>query len=359
MKKNISLLLIAALLLPMIMLSGCQQLSESNPSTTPGTTATPQTTQGNTTPSTTVPPTTAQPTTATSATAPPETTVPPATEPPETTAPPTQPPETTVPATQPPETVPPTKAPLANPDEMIGSIYTRQQLADMDNTLRGYGCGRYGNPTRPSTPVNSQKAYGQYNATFIKEDTPTVYLTFDCGYEFANLTGSILDTLKEKGIKAVFFVTLHYCKTNPHFVQRMIDEGHIVGNHSANHYSMPTLSVDGMVHEIMALHNYVKEKFGYEMFLFRPPKGEHSVRSLALTQSLGYESVFWSFAYNDWETGNQPDVDQSLQLISSCAHNGAVFLLHAVSYTNATLLGDLIDQLQQKGYTIAPYPQPT
>ena len=228
----------------------------------------------------------------------------------------------------------------------------------MNNNKRGYGCGRYGNPTRPSTPVNSQKAFGQYNATFIKEDTPTVYLTFDCGYEFANLTGSILDTLKEKNIKAVFFVTLHYCKTNPHFVQRMINEGHIVGNHSANHYSMPTLSVDGMVHEIMALHNYVKEKFGYEMFLFRPPKGEHSVRSLALAQSLGYESVFWSFAYNDWETGNQPDVAQSLQLISSCAHNGAIFLLHAVSYTNATLLGDLIDQLQQKGYTIAPYPQP-
>ena len=339
MKRITSLLLVAALLLSTLMLSGCQQLPESDPSTAPGTTVPPQTTQASTMPPTTVTPTTV----------PPETTIPPTTAPPETTVPPTQPPETTV---------PPTTAPLANPDELVGSLYTRQQLADMNNTLRGYGCGRYGNPTRPSTPVNSQKAYGQYNATFIKEDTPTVYLTFDCGYEFANLTGSILDTLKEKNIKAVFFVTLHYCKTNPHFVQRMIDEGHIVGNHSANHYSMPTLSVDGMVHEIMTLHNYVKEKFGYEMYLFRPPKGEHSVRSLALAQSLGYESVFWSFAYNDWETGNQPDVAQSLQLISSCAHNGAVFLLHAVSYTNATLLSDLIDQLQQKGYAIAPYPQP-
>ena len=339
--------LIIALIFPIIALSGCQTLPENGVSTSPSTTASLQATQGPTsTPPTTVLPTTVPPTTVPPTTAPPETTAPPTTAPSETTAPP---------ATTPPETVPPTTAPLENPDELVGTLYTRQQLANMDNTKRGYGCGRYGNPTRPKTPVNSQKAYGQYNATFIKEDTPTVYLTFDCGYEFANLTGSILDTLKEKNIKAVFFVTLHYCKTNPHFVQRMIDEGHIVGNHSANHYSMPTISVDRMVHEIMALHNYVKEKFGYEMTLFRPPKGEHSVRSLALTQSLGYESVLWSFAYNDWQTGAQPDVAQSLQLISSCAHNGAIFLLHAVSATNAALLGDLIDQLQQKGYTIAPY----
>lgn len=339
MKQLTYFLLIVALLLPVITLSGCQQLPLDNTVPSSVTTETLQATHSSTTiPTATVlpaePPTTVFPTTVTA-------------------------PPTTAPPTLPPETVPPATVPLENRDELVGTLYTRQQLAALDNNKQGYGCGRYGNPTRPSTPVNSQKAYAKYNATFIKEDTPAVYMTFDCGYEYANLTGSILDTLKEKNIKGVFFVTMHYCKTSPHFVQRMINEGHIVGNHSANHNSMPDLNVDGMVHEIMTLHNYVKEKFGYEMFLFRPPKGEYSTRTLAVTQSLGYESVFWSFAYKDWETGNQPNVQESLQLISSCVHNGAIFLLHSVSATNATLLGDLIDQLQQKGYTIAPYPQPS
>jgi len=284
---------------------------------------------------------------------------------PSSSTPPAEMPSTGVPstaapseATHPPATVPPTTESAPTSGELIGTLYTKQQLIGLDNTLQSYGCGRNGNPTRPSTPVNAQNTYRQYNATFIKEDIPTVYLTFDCGYEFSNLTGTILDTLKEKNIKAVFFVTLHYCKTNPHFVQRMIDEGHIVGNHSANHNSLPTLSIDDMSQEIMSLHNYVKENFGYQMFLFRPPKGEYSVRSLALAQSLGYESVLWSFAYKDWVTDAQPDIAQSLRLISGCVHNGAIFLLHSVSATNAALLGDLIDELQLKGYTIAPYPQP-
>jgi len=269
----------------------------------------------------------------------------PTTSVPAATATPTQPPQ---PSTPPATTLPPS----TETEAYIGTLYTREHLESLDNTLRGYGCGRNYNTDRPDAPVNCQKESGGFHAAFIAEDIPTVYLTFDCGYEFNNLTADILDTLKEKNIKAVFFVTMYYCKTQPQLVQRMIDEGHTVGNHSNNHPSMPTLSLDDMVYEIMSLHEYVKTNFGYEMTLFRPPKGEYSARSLAVAQTLGYKSVFWSFAYQDWITDAQPDPAKALTTVTGCAHNGCIYLLHAVSATNAAILGDVIDNLQSRGYSL-------
>ena len=262
--------------------------------------------------------------------------------------------QTTSPTIRPTTQPPTTQAPATEPSaiDLVGTLYTRTYLESLDNTLHGYGCGRNYNSIRPHIPIDCQAQWGNLNATFLEADTPTVYLTFDCGYEFQNLTASILDTLQEKNIKAVFFVTMYYCKSQPQLVQRMIDEGHIIGNHSGNHRSMPTLSLDVMVAEITSLHEYVKDTFGYEMTLFRPPKGEYSTRSLAVAQSLGYRSVFWSFAYQDWITDAQPDTKTALQTVSSCAHNGCIYLLHTVSTTNAKILGDVIDDLRSRGYTL-------
>ena len=162
----------------------------------------------------------------------------------------------------------------------------------------------------------------------------------------------MLDTLKEKNVKGVFFVTMHYVTSEPEMVKRMINEGHAVGNHTNNHPVMPTLSIDKMVDEVMSLHNYVKDTFGYEMHLFRPPTGEFSIRSLAVVQSLGYKNVHWSFAYNDWDPEKQPEVQSALDNVLKKAHSGAIYLLHAVSETNATLLGDAIDGFLAKGFKI-------
>lgn len=268
-----------------------------------------------------------------------------------TTSPTTSP---TIPTTT---QAPTTQAPATEPSvpDLIGNLYTRSYLESLDNTLHAYGCGRNYNNIRPHIPIDCQAQWGDLNATFLEADTPTVYLTFDCGYEFENLTASILDTLQKKNIKAVFFVTMHYCKSQPQLVKRMINEGHIVGNHSGDHHSMPALSLDEMVAEIMNLHEYVKANFGYTMTLFRPPKGEYSTRSLAVAQSLGYQSVFWSFAYQDWNTGAQPSKDEAFRTVSSCAHNGCIYLLHSVSATNAEILGDIIDDLQNRGYTLELY----
>lgn len=261
-------------------------------------------------------------------------------------------------ATQPTETSEPTEAtqpttiPTQSDSEYIGSLYTRQELEAMENVSKGYGPGTAKNGNRAPYAENNQKLYGQYAGNFIAPDNGCIYLTFDCGYEYQNLTANILDTLKEKNVKAVFFVTMQYVKENPEYVQRMIDEGHTVGNHTNKHPSMPSCSIDRMVEEVMSLHNYVLEHFNYEMTLFRPPTGAFSTRSLAVVQSLGYKNVHWSFAYKDWETANQPSHANALKTITERHHSGAIYLLHAVSSANAAVLGDAIDRFRDMGYKL-------
>ena len=88
------------------------------------------------------------------------------------------------------------------------------------------------------------------------------------------------------------------------------------------------------------------------MTLFRPPTGEFSIQSLAVVQNLGYKNVHWSFAYMDWDTEKQPDPASALQNMTSSAHNGAIYLIHAISTTNAAILGDAIDSFISQGYEI-------
>lgn len=233
----------------------------------------------------------------------------------------------------------------------IGSL-TPEQISGLSNEKIGYGSGiNVDADNRPTGATMMQNDYGEYNAYFINPKDSCIYLTFDEGYE-NGYTSVILDTLKEKNVSATFFVTYSYVKSNPDLIKRMVNEGHVVGNHSWTHPSMPDLDAAGVASEITQLHNYVKDNFGYEMSLFRPPMGEFSERTLAITQSLGYKSAFWSFAYADWDVNDQPNSKEAFDRITSSSHGGAIYLLHAVSETNTQILGSVIDYWRNSGYTV-------
>lgn len=226
----------------------------------------------------------------------------------------------------------------------------------LDNTSVTWGPGNFFDDiNRPTACVSLQEKYGDYSTYFLAPDTKQVYLTFDEGYE-NGYTPQILDVLKEKNVKAVFFVTMPYAKSEPELIQRMIDEGHIVGNHSNKHPVMTVVSFEQVQSEYMILHDYIKENFNYEMSLFRAPTGAFSVRTLAVGQKLGYTNVFWSFAYNDWDPENQPDPEKALEKIVNRLHSGEIMLLHAVSKTNTEILGDVIDAAREKGFEFATFP---
>lgn len=231
----------------------------------------------------------------------------------------------------------------------------KRLLADtVTNTKICYGQGyETDENNRPIGAVNGQSDYGEYNALFIGDEGENViYLTFDEGYE-NGYTEKILDTLKEKKVTATFYVTLDYVKKCPDIVKRMIDEGHSVGNHTANHPSLPDCNDEQVREEIKELEEYICSNFsGYTTTTIRPPKGEFSERTLKIAQDMGYKTVLWSFAYSDWDTDDQPDKTKAFDRITKATHNGAVYLLHAVSKTNADILGDVIDYWQGKGYQI-------
>lgn len=212
-----------------------------------------------------------------------------------------------------------------------------------------WGPGRAENHARPADPVSLQKKYENFGARFIMNDEKFICLTFDEGYE-NGYTPVILDTLKEKGVKAIFFVTYDFVKDNPELIERMIDEGHIIGNHTYRHYTLDEVSEQEATEEIVFLDNYMKDVFKYRMTLFRFPKGEFSEKTLALADALGYKSIFWSFAYADWDTQNPADNDEAFKTITENTHNGEIMLLHAVSKTNAEILPDVIDEVRNQGY---------
>ena len=181
----------------------------------------------------------------------------------------------------------------------------------VSNKKVGWGIKRNDNHEQPDVGSKNKKILEESKGICLgNKEEKKIYLTFDEGYE-AGYTQKILEILKNNEVKATFFITAHYVNTQPDLVKQMIDEGHIVGNHTVNHKSMPDLNDEKINTEIMDLHKAIYEKFGYEMKYIRPPMGEFSERTLQITNSLGYKTVMWSFAYEDWNEERQPDETKS------------------------------------------------
>lgn len=236
---------------------------------------------------------------------------------------------------------------ITNPESTEEVVETSSTLS---NEKIGWGIKRNDNHTQPDLGARNKELIDKYNGIAMgNSEKNYIYLTFDCGYE-AGHTARILDSLKEKNVQATFFITAHYLNTAPELVQRMIDEGHIVGNHTVNHPSMPEISDEKINTELMTLNQAMYEKFGYEMKYMRPPKGEFSERTLAITESLGFRTVMWSFAYVDWDEQAQPDKQDAMNKIISNLHNGEVMLLHATSKTNSEIMSEMIDGVRNEGF---------
>ena len=217
-----------------------------------------------------------------------------------------------------------------------------------------YGVAKDGKPHEIS--VTAQKYFEDNSFNAFCLDTVSkgkvLYLTFDCGYE-NGYTSKILDVLKEKKVPAAFFCTLNEVKDNKDLINRMIAEGHIVGNHSVTHPSFAEISREQMKAEIQGFEDYIKENFnGYSEPYFRFPKGEYTDEALNLVGDLGYSSVFWSLSYADWDTNAQKGADYAYEKVISRLHPGAVILLHSVSSDNAGAMAKIIDEARSQGYEL-------
>lgn len=192
----------------------------------------------------------------------------------------------------------------------------------------------------------------KYNAFFqnTETDEKVIYLSFDCGYE-NGYTKKILKILKKHDAKAIFFLTKPFIERNPSLVKEMEKQGHLIGNHTSTHPSLPGSSVEKIRKEITDCEEAFKKITGCELDPFlRPPMGEFSERSLKVTKDMGYSTIFWSMAYYDYDAKNQPGKDYVIKHFKDNYHKGALPLIHNISSSNCEALDEVLTYLEKKKY---------
>lgn len=214
----------------------------------------------------------------------------------------------------------------------------------------GLGFSKEGQPPTGTATADELKKYDAY---YIGDSSKKViYLTFDAGYE-NGYTAQILDALKKHNVKATFFLVGNYINNSPELVNRMIEEGHTVGNHTYSHPDMSAISSkDSFCKELQKLEAAYKEVTGQEMTkYYRPPQGKFSKKNLQMAKDMGYKTFFWSLAYVDWFNDKQPTKEEAFKKLLGRIHPGAIVLLHSTSKTNAQILDELLTKWEEMGYS--------
>ena len=215
----------------------------------------------------------------------------------------------------------------------------------------GFWFGRNKDFKRPEAPLTIED-FKKYNAYYLGEDEKVIYLTFDEGLNNTQAEKN-LDTLKKHNIKGTFFVTKGFIEANTDIVKRMVNEGHVVGNHTYNHPNMAQTAEENpeqFIKELAITENTFKELIGTEMNkVLRFPEGTFSECAMDYANQMGYKCIFWSFAYKDWNA-EWNDKEYALDWMKTYSHKGAIYLLHGVNKANADALDEFITYMEGQGY---------
>lgn len=225
----------------------------------------------------------------------------------------------------------------------------------MQEATENWGLGFGEEGSRPTGNASADELK-KYDAYYIGEEAEKVlYLTFDCGYENGN-TKPILEALKKHNAVGTFFVVGHFLESAPEIVKQIVDEGHLVGNHTYHHPDMSEISEpEAFQKEMQEVEVLFQEITGKTIAPFyRPPQGKYNIQNLEMAKELGYETFFWSLAYVDWDVNQQPTKEEAFDKLLTRIHPGAIVLLHSTSSTNAQILDELLTKWEEMGYTFAP-----
>lgn len=216
-------------------------------------------------------------------------------------------------------------------------------------------CVRSGNKQPPVTPaealINEYGGFSIDRSVTDSSDKKVLYLTFDAGYENGNVE-RIVNILKEENVPAAFFLLDNIILKNTELVTKMAEDGHLICNHTKNHKNLCNSDFEEIKNDIEALEKVYFDKTGKQMEkIFRFPEGRYSESALESVCRLGYKTVFWSFAYDDWDNSRQPNREKAIKKIISNTHNGAIFLFHPTSSVNAEIMPILIQKWREMGYS--------
>lgn len=193
----------------------------------------------------------------------------------------------------------------------------------------------------------------QYGAYYQGEDEKVLYLTFDEGGNDITYIKEIADILYRHQAKATFFLTRNYIRDEAEFIRTLVEQGHVIGNHSWHHYDMTTLAnaqeCDRFVRELTETEKTYMEVTGEPMKkVFRFPKGGGSERALKMVNDLGYRTYYWSHAYYDY--ASDVSKEDALKTLTEHYHNGAIYLLHPSNKGNYEALDEFLTEMERLGY---------
>lgn len=174
---------------------------------------------------------------------------------------------------------------------------------------------------------------------------PQAALTFDDGPD-ARYTPLLLDGLKERNIKASFFLLGEKIEQYPDLVRRMQEEGHLVGNHTYHHVQLDKLNDTKAREEILKTNNLIYETTGEYPQYMRPPFGAWKKNLELCVEML---PVFWTIDTLDWKVQN---TDKIIQTVQDEIEDGAIILMHDEYKTTVEAALDVADELQKKGYEL-------
>ena len=238
--------------------------------------------------------------------------------------------------------------------EVIEPITYRSNWDTISNYGRSWWSGNKKNNTRPITGAGATEEFlKQYNAYYMGSDEKTIYLTFDVGSN-DTYTKEIADILYQNDVKATFFVCGNFVKTNPELMKQFVEQGHSVGNHTYHHHAMyDYANASNFATFLKEIEDVEKEFYnitGQEMDkVYREPRGEYSERTLAIMQSMGYKTYFWSADYYDF--AYDVSAETAFENYYKRYHNGAIFLIHPTNKGNYLAMDRFVKEMKKLGYS--------
>ena len=205
-----------------------------------------------------------------------------------------------------------------------------------------------------TTYIQTNTAQAEKPVVYVKGN-PTekkIALTFDDGPDSV-YTPQILDILREKGVKATFFVLGEQVKSFPELTKRMVSDGHTIANHTWNHPKLSKITTSQLVQEVESTTSQIEEVTGIKTDLFRPPYGDYTAGDIRMLQKLGYRSIMWSVDTVDWSGNTEEEI---LTIVHQNKSPGGIVLQHNFNASNGRLDGTvqalpkIIDQLRDEGY---------
>jgi len=205
---------------------------------------------------------------------------------------------------------------------------------------------------RAVTVFNVASAKRKLPIYCVETEKKQVAISFDAAWG-ADDTAQLLAILKEKDVRATFFLCGYWVEKYPEEVRAIHAAGHDIGNHGDTHAHGAQLNLDQNKREIQGAHDKVKALLDFDMTLFRPPFGEYNNVVIEAAEALGYYTIQWDIDSLDWKNYG---VEHEVKQVLSHKHlgNGSIILFHNDADFTPEALPQIIDGLKEKGYELVP-----